>query len=600
MSGQSSASDASPGRRLRKAKATPARKVDSDFEDVLMEEASPQDARTGGSDSEAAATPTRKRRGRPPDPNSTRAIKRRAMAERRAAREQAAQKEREEAEENAAAESEEEVEEEVEPETADSDEKDTTPEMEVRDFSPFQLFCDMLLRKMMAKDPEEYFTDPVSPTIAPDYYKIIEHPMDFTTMLKKIRLNQYEDIDSIRHDVKLISENAMEYNGPFSIYYLAAQKLQQVAQYYLSEDYIEYLRYATPFGREVDRTQLNLPEKDLPQRAQRVPTVQRPEWQKVKWNTPTAKKLLADAPKAIRTKLTTEVPKWSMGILQPGEDGAVQLNILNGTGSAPVTIGDSVGKLADGHPGLFSTYEEAFPTLVPSSFLNYEPFASFAPLYDSTWATMNKRDSDLLAQTYGDRENAASVMQLREMVVDSGGYFLQVVDDMLDVLTDGEHSIAMNTLRQPEEDYIKTVEEREKRPSSPNSFRQLLDHVATLSNLGIDTTFVDEIKAEANLAVKSEAKSPAEAIAQNNIMLNDLNSLQQKRLARPVTNLANVPAPSEAETTLVAKIENNFVDQITTYSIPPNAVVTTDAVHDAMGVNEDECDFDLLREFMDI
>lgn len=30
------------------------------------------------------------------------------------------------------------------------------------------------------------------------------------------------------------------------------------------------------------------------------------------------------------------------------------------------------------------------------TYLNYGPFSSFAPQYDSTWATLSKRDSDLL------------------------------------------------------------------------------------------------------------------------------------------------------------------------------------------------------------
>ena len=37
----------------------------------------------------------------------------------------------------------------------------------------------------------------------------------------------------------------------------------------------------------------------------------------------------------------------------------------------------------------------------PVSYLMYGPFGSFAPVYDSTFATLSKMDSDLLLSTYG-------------------------------------------------------------------------------------------------------------------------------------------------------------------------------------------------------
>ena len=37
----------------------------------------------------------------------------------------------------------------------------------------------------------------------------------------------------------------------------------------------------------------------------------------------------------------------------------------------------------------------------PVSYLMYGPFGSFAPVYDSTFATLTKMDSDLLLSTYG-------------------------------------------------------------------------------------------------------------------------------------------------------------------------------------------------------
>lgn len=67
----------------------------------------------------------------------------------------------------------------------------------LRKYSAIQLFCDHLLRKLMAKDPEEYFAFPVTPSMAPDYASIISNPMDFSTMRQKIEDNVYKNVQVV-------------------------------------------------------------------------------------------------------------------------------------------------------------------------------------------------------------------------------------------------------------------------------------------------------------------------------------------------------------------------------------------------------------------
>lgn len=175
------------------------------------------------------------------------------------------------------------------------------PSKNIRGFYPFQLFSDYILRKLMTKDPEEYFTYPVSASVAPDYATVISQPMDFYTIQNKINSNVYQALEELRADAVLICENAMIYNGPHTIYHLAAQKLLNVIKYYFSEDYVEYLRYNLPFGKEIQRTQLGLAEKDLSERQQVVPTEKRGSTaEKLKLDNITAKQVLADAPKELR------------------------------------------------------------------------------------------------------------------------------------------------------------------------------------------------------------------------------------------------------------------------------------------------------------
>jgi hypothetical protein len=85
--------------------------------------------------------------------------------------------------------------------------------------------------------------------------------MDFSTMRKKVDTNEYANIEELKTDVSLVADNAMAYNKPNTIYYLAAQKLQPVIRYYFSEQYLEYLRYTLPFGNEIPHEQMGLKPK---------------------------------------------------------------------------------------------------------------------------------------------------------------------------------------------------------------------------------------------------------------------------------------------------------------------------------------------------
>jgi bromodomain-containing protein 7 len=82
--------------------------------------------------------------------------------------------------------------------------------------------------------------------------------MDFSTIRDKIEQNLYEQFDEFRSDVELITNNAQIYNSPGSLFFLAAQKLATLARYYLSENYLKYLVYSLPFGREVPPEKLGL------------------------------------------------------------------------------------------------------------------------------------------------------------------------------------------------------------------------------------------------------------------------------------------------------------------------------------------------------
>ncbi|KAI6241214.1 Bromodomain protein [Aphelenchoides fujianensis] len=460
---------------------------------------------------------------------------------------------------------------------------------EVAAYTPFQQLCECLIQKFIAKDPEEFFTTPVQPSVAPDYFKIINTPMDFSAMQKKLDRDEYASIEDLRKDVQLIAENAMAYNKPNTVYYLAAQKLLAVAKYYFSEAFLEYLRYHLPYGNEIPHEVLGLKPKVAVRSTAHVHK-RDPKLEALRnaiSDKADPKALLSQADAAHRDKLSTAQPKWHLGFVDPKAEGGVALNILTGEEKAPPCL---------------PSYEPVEKFDSPITYMNSGPFCSFAPQFDSTWASLNKRDSDLLLGCYGDKQNTIDALSLRQMASEAG--FTDAIDGILDVLTDGEHSRTLGVLK---DGASRTeVDENQKTEStevSEEQMKKLIDEVETLANLGLDVSFLKNVRSHLGLAEEETAeKTVDETLEQTGQMLADLNTLQQQRLnANPPLNLAEIPPPQPAEEQLAQKVVKSLASGVSEFGVPPGKLASTAAIHQAVGLNEtDDYDDDLLQEFMDI
>ena len=69
------------------------------------------------------------------------------------------------------------------------------------------------------------FSSPVTDEIAPGYSSTIKHPMDLSTIEKKISSKSYQTVDEFSKDIKLMLDNCKEYNDPDSVYYEIADNL---------------------------------------------------------------------------------------------------------------------------------------------------------------------------------------------------------------------------------------------------------------------------------------------------------------------------------------------------------------------------------------
>ncbi|EEF41474.1 bromodomain-containing protein [Ricinus communis] len=87
-----------------------------------------------------------------------------------------------------------------------------------------------ILERLQKKDTYGVFSEPVDPDELPDYHEVIEHPMDFGTVRKKLAGGVYANLEQFEKDVFLICSNAMQYNAPDTIYFRQARSIQELAK----------------------------------------------------------------------------------------------------------------------------------------------------------------------------------------------------------------------------------------------------------------------------------------------------------------------------------------------------------------------------------
>ncbi|XP_022744065.1 uncharacterized protein LOC111295001 [Durio zibethinus] len=87
-----------------------------------------------------------------------------------------------------------------------------------------------ILDRLQKKDGYGVFSEPVDPKELPDYHEVIEDPMDFGTIRKKLASSTYANLEQFEKDVFLICSNAMQYNASDTIYFRQARSIQELAR----------------------------------------------------------------------------------------------------------------------------------------------------------------------------------------------------------------------------------------------------------------------------------------------------------------------------------------------------------------------------------
>lgn len=86
---------------------------------------------------------------------------------------------------------------------------------------------EQILNEMRDMPDVQPFLFPVNAKLVPDYYRIVQRPMDLQSIRENLRQRKYQNREEFLADVNQIVENSNVYNGTKSSFTVAAQRMLQ-------------------------------------------------------------------------------------------------------------------------------------------------------------------------------------------------------------------------------------------------------------------------------------------------------------------------------------------------------------------------------------
>uniref|UniRef100_A0A672PSL2 Bromodomain-containing protein 7-like n=1 Tax=Sinocyclocheilus grahami TaxID=75366 RepID=A0A672PSL2_SINGR len=466
--------------------------------------------------------------------------------------------------------------------------------MEEKEQTPLQEALSQLIRQLQRKDPSAFFSFPVTDLIAPGYSLIIKRPMDFSTMKEKVKKEQYQSLEELKLDFRVMCENAMIYNKPETIYYKAAKKLLHSGMKILSTERLDSLKQSIEFmaglqtssshsaedeGGTSDAAKENSSVMDTSDNSQspRVGHKDTPSRDSKDDAKSQAEKDLEEIKKIVEVsggKLSNRSLQCAqLEFERRTSDGSTTLGILNPAdlsagdpGYCPVKLGMMGGRLQTGINTLQGFKEDKRNMVTPVAYMNYGPFSSYAPTYDSSFANISKEDSDLIYSFYGEDNSQPESESIADYLAKSKEHMSRLADNVLDALTSGEHS---RQLKETETDNLPMEEPAEK----------------------VDTTDDAEVKCSRVLRKciltdlpPLEAEHFQQKLDETTVLLRELQKVQKERLsAKQPPNIICLLAPTAKELQLAEKVTGNLA-QLTS-QVTPGDVCSVYGIRKAMGIS---------------
>jgi len=437
-----------------------------------------------------------------------------------------------------------------------------------------------LLVMLEKKDVNNFFANPVSDTFAPGYSTIIKEPMDFSTMREMIEDGKFTNLDQFRYSFNLICNNCMTYNGPDTVYYKTAKKLQQQGQRILAPERIKALSEHLPLIKDLTSEELGFEmseeiasemtledEKDVSKFIEEIRgAVRRPPGKFEAIPDPLLpEEILAQAKSAAKVaadKLLKKKTGAHLGYLRQKPDGTTTLAVLtpdgepagkaDGPREKAVNLAQLVGKVKNGTSCLVGFKEDRRNTAKAVHPLYYGAFSSHGPTHDSTFANLTKAETELVYSTYGDDVGVSYAESIKNFSRNCE-YATFIVDSLLDILTGDQHR---KTSKYIEEQKLLREEEKEVNDAIQEKNVVDFDSLKSLENDGIDMSFLGDIQKQYNDSLDVKLDTTAG-------MIENLRNAQQERLSSvSSSNLGDVRGPSDKENELAGQVQGHLTEMV--------------------------------------
>ncbi|KAF4010686.1 hypothetical protein G4228_002470 [Cervus hanglu yarkandensis] len=449
--------------------------------------------------------------------------------------------------------------------------------------TPLQEALNQLMRQLQRKDPSAFFSFPVTDFIAPGYSMIIKHPMDFSTMKEKIKNNDYQSIEELKDNFKLMCTNAMIYNKPETIYYKAAKKLLHSGMKILSQERIQSLKQSIDFMADLQKSRKQRDRTDTSQSGEESGS-----WPRERDDTGDAEAQGFKSPNKENKKKDKDVleDKFKSNSLER-EQEQIDRIVKESGGKLTRRLVNSQCEFERRKPDGTTTLGLLHPVdpVVGVLYLSYGPYSSYAPHYDSTFANISKDDSDLIYSAYGEDPDLPGDFSIHEFLATCQDYPYVMADSLLDVLTKGGHS--------------RTLQESETSSPEDEGQTRILDTAKEMEVTEVELTGrldssnqdkLTALKAVTHFGAPVEVFDSEEAevfqrkLDETTKLLRELQEAQNERLStRPPPNMICLLGPSYREMHLAEQVTNNLKELA--QQVTPGDIVSTYGLRKAMGIS---------------
>uniref|UniRef100_A0A8C5G8K8 Bromodomain-containing protein 9 n=1 Tax=Gouania willdenowi TaxID=441366 RepID=A0A8C5G8K8_GOUWI len=335
--------------------------------------------------------------------------------------------------------------------------------------TPRQQLLEHFIRQLQRKDPHGFFAFPVTDAIAPGYSVIIKHPMDFSTMKDKIMNNDYNTVTEFKADFKLMCDNAMVYNRPETVYYKAAKKLLHTGFKMMSKAAIlgdEDLGADLP-PPETISIQVESAKKSRKQPVkEEISYLFEPEGNACSLTDSTAEEhvlaLVEHSADEARDRINRYMQNSKIGYLRKESENSLLYTVVNQHDpeaeeeeTHKVDLSSLSNKLLPGLTTLGFKDDRRHKVTFLSSAYNTQTLQK-----NSVYPDLLSDEMDMLYSAYGDDTGVQCALSIQEFVKGCGSVTKRWVDGLLDKMTTGDHSKAVNQIRQKRNMLLKPDENK--------------------------------------------------------------------------------------------------------------------------------------------